>query len=262
MSRQRNFLAQLDNFQHEAYLAAQYLYSDMAIQHAASKSRTLYNRLNLTPRFWNTHSAACQVAAYLCIARVFDRSSPFNIDALLDSFEADLDKFSRSALADRKRDGKKEDPAWLQQYLESAYFPTKKDVDRLRKKVLEYREIYSRAIEPARHKYIAHRVKVKHEEVQALFAGGRVSEIWRLVTFLYALYNALWQQYHNARKPVLQPLRYSVKRIYDTDNQQSSPHEAMVRETKKLMQFLENATLDTPLNQTAHGRLRRPRSAG
>jgi hypothetical protein len=116
------------------------------------------------------------------------------------------------------------------------------DVARLRKKVADYRAIYVRAIEPARHKYIAHRVKVEHDEVQALFAGGKVRELWRLVTFLYALYLALWEQYHNGRKPILRPTRYSVKTIFDAKEQGSAPHEAIVAETKKLMQFIETAT--------------------
>jgi len=44
MARHRDFLAQLENFRHEAYAAAQYLYSDMAVQHAAWKSKKLLNR--------------------------------------------------------------------------------------------------------------------------------------------------------------------------------------------------------------------------
>jgi AbiU2 len=156
----KNFLTQLDNFRHEAYVAAQYLYSDMAVQHAASKSKKLLGRLNLTPRFWLTHSAATQAAAYLSLARVFDKSSAFNVDALLNTFESSLHLFSREALAERKRDGKAKDPEWLPDYLERAHYPTKGDVDRLRIKVESQRVVYERAVEPARHKYIAHRVKV------------------------------------------------------------------------------------------------------
>ncbi len=65
MVRHRDFLIQLENFRREAYDAAQYLYSEMAVQHAASKSRKLNNRLNKTPTIWLTHGAACQTAAYV-----------------------------------------------------------------------------------------------------------------------------------------------------------------------------------------------------
>lgn len=243
MARHHDFLVQLDNFRHEAYSAAQYLYADMAVQHAASTSSRLLARLNMTPTFWLTHSAASQVAAYVCLGRVFDTNSRYNIDALLNSFEANLALFSKSALAERKRDGKAEDPPWLAAYLAKSHYPDAKDIARLRKKVAEYREIYDRAIKPVRHKYIAHREKQEHSEVQALFAQGKVRELWRMVTFLYTFYEALWQQFHNGSKAVLRPRRYSVKTIYFAKQHSSAPHEAVIAETKALMQLIENAPM-------------------
>jgi hypothetical protein len=261
MTRHRDFLVQLENFRREAYLAAQYLYSEMAVQHAASKSERLLNRLNMTPTFWLSHGSACQTAAYVCLGRVFDTKSRFNVDELLNAFEANLHEFSREALAARKRDGKPSDPDWLEEYLQRSHYPTSHDVARLRAKVAEYRLVYDRAIKPARHKYIAHREKEEHAEVQALFAGGKVKELWRLVTFLYSLNNALWQQYHNGRRPVLRPQRYSVKSIYNAKLQSSAPHEHIVADTKKLMEFIEHATPNSSLNRTRHGGAPRPRSA-
>jgi hypothetical protein len=197
----------------------------------------------MTPTFWLTHSAASQVAAYVCLGRVFDTNSRYNIDALLNSFEANLALFSKSALAERKRDGKAEDPPWLAAYLAKSHYPDAKDIARLRKKVAEYREIYDRAIKPVRHKYIAHREKQEHSEVQALFAQGKVRELWRMVTFLYTFYEALWQQFHNGSKAVLRPRRYSVKTIYFAKQHSSAPHEAVIAETKALMQLIENAPM-------------------
>lgn len=253
MARHRDFLIQLENFRREAYVAAQYVYSEMAVQHAASKSQRLLRRLNMTPNFWRAHGSACQTAAYVCLGRVFDTNSKFSIDGLLNSFEANLDLFSREALAERKRDGRPEDPEWLPEYLQKSHYPTLRDVERLRSKVAEYRAVYNRAVKPARNKYIAHREKEEHAEVQTLFARGKVNELWRLVTFLFKLYNALAQQYHNGRRPVLRPQRYSVKTIYAAALQSSAPHEQIVRETKKLMQFIERATPDMSFNQSANG---------
>jgi hypothetical protein len=251
MQRHKSFLPQLENFRHEAYVAAQYLYSEMAIQHAASKSKRLLSRLNLTPLFWRTHLASSQAAAYLCLARVLDKSSAYNIDALLNAFEANLSEFSRDALSQRKREGRNDDPVWLSDYLDKAHYPTKADVARLRKRVADQRVIYERAIEPARHKYLAHRVKVDHHEVQALFSGGKVRELWRMVTFLYALYEALWEQYHNGRKPILRPMRYSVKTLFEAKHPRSGPHEAIVAETKKLMELIESASPNNSFNTAA-----------
>lgn len=251
MPGHRDFLNQLENFKHEADVAAQYLYSDMAVQHAVSKSKKLLGRLNMTPTFWHTHMAGMQVAAYVALGRVFDTKSRYNINALLDSFESGLSDFSREALAARKRDGCSTDPEWLPEYLEKSHYPTKRDVERLRLKVAEYREVYDRAVKPARHKYIAHREKKEHVEVQALFAGGKVRELWRLVTALYSMHEALWQQHQNGRKAVMRPIRYSVKSIYDSgDEGRSGPHERIVSETRKLMEFIENATANRSIEQT------------
>ena len=263
MAAHRQFLAQLDNFRHEAYVAAQYLYSDMAVQHAASKSRKLLNRLNMTPSFWMTHQAGMQVAAYVTIGRVFDTTSKYNINALLDSFDENLHEFSRAALADRKQEGRNEGCEWLEEYLQRAHYPDKRDVDRLRAKVAKYREIYERAVKPPRHKYIAHREKREHAEVQALFAAGKVRELWRLVTFLYAMYNALWEQYYNGRKPVIRPTRYSVRAIYDSKSEgRSGPHEIIISETRKLMQFMEHATPSaSPEERSSRRRVESPRKS-
>ena len=249
MSRQPDFPIQLENFRREAYAAAQYLYSDMAINHAASKSKRLLSRLNMTPTFWLVHGSACQAAAYVCLGRVFDKTSRFNVDKLIESFEKNLDIFSRDALAVRKREGNAKEPAWLQEYLQKSHYPTLRDVTRLRVRVAEYRAIYDKAVRPARNKYIAHREKVEHTEVEALFAGGKLKELWRLATFLYALYDALWNQYYNGRRPVLRPRRYSVKTIYEAKGFSGSPHEHIVAEARKLMEFIEQTTPDSTLDQ-------------
>ena len=97
ISRHKDFLVQLENFRHEAYVTAQYLYADMAVQHAASKSKKLLSRLNMSPRFWLAHAAASQEAAYIALGRVFDTKSKYNVNALLDAFEANLSLFQISS---------------------------------------------------------------------------------------------------------------------------------------------------------------------
>lgn len=242
MTRHRDFLIQLENFRHETYAAAQFLYSDMAVQHAGSKSPKLLARLNLTPRFWLAHAASSQTAAYISLGRIFDTTSKFNLGALLDCFEANLHLFAREALEERKREGRAEDPQWLAEYLAKAHYPTIKDVTRLRKRVEDYRAIYDKAVRRVRNKYLAHREKEDDADVQALYSSGKVRELWRLVTFLHALHIALREQYQNGRRPVIRLRRYSVKSIYDSKTDGNSPHESIVTETRKLMVFIENAT--------------------
>jgi hypothetical protein len=242
MSAHRQFEVQLENLRNEAGIAARYIYADMAVQHAVSKSQKLLNRLNRTPTFWIACGAAFQSAAYMSLGRVFDTKSKFNVAALLYAMEANLALFQREALATRKRDGKTADPPWLPDYLGSAYYPTARDVARLRKKVNDYRVVYVRAVKPARNKYLAHRETQDHAEVSALFGRGTLKDLWRLTTFLLQLHSILSELLHNGRKPVFGPIRYSVKTIFDAKTQRSQTHESIVREVKELMYFIENAT--------------------
>ena len=239
MARHHEFLVQLENFRHETTIAAQYLYSHMAVQHAACKSSKLLSRLNETPSFWSVYMAATQTATYVTLGRIFDTKSPYNVDALLNTFEANLDLFSRSSLETRKSEGTTTRPPWLDDYLLRAHYPTTKDVDRLRDHVKRYREFYDRAVKPVRHKYLAHREKQELSEVQELYGRGKVKELWKTVAFLLSLYEALLQQHINGRKPILRPIRYSVKNIYDHASERSGPHERIVRETQTLMERLQ-----------------------
>lgn len=243
MNGHRDFQIQLRNFGHEANVAAQYLYAEMAIQHAASKSKKLLNRLNDSPRFWLACGASLQSAAYISLGRVFDITSKYNINALLDTMETNLHIFQRAGLAARKRASVNLEPGQLQSYLDKAYYPTIADVSRLRNIVAKYRLIYDRVIRPARNKYLAHREKQEQTEVKALFASGTVRELWRLVTFLLQLEKILWEQLNNGRKPVFCSSRYSVKSMYDSPQQGSKAHEAMVADVKRLMKFIESAVL-------------------
>lgn len=238
--RHHDFLLQLENFRHETEVAAQYVYSGMAVEYAASKSSKLLNRLNETPRFWQVHLEATQTAAYVTLGRIFDTKSNYNVDALLNSFAANLELFSLTSLEARKLDGHSTRPNWIDSYLDRAHYPTLKDVERLRGYVKRYREFYDRAVKPVRHKYLAHREKQEHFEVQELYAKGTVKEMWKTVTFLLTLHDALLQQHLNGRKPILRSLRHSVKSIFDNDQSRSDPHEAIVRDTRKLMDRLQH----------------------
>ncbi len=237
-----SFENQLSSLDRESTVIANYVYAEMAIQHAASKSKKLLNRLNRTPSFWIACNAALQSAAYIAIGRVFDFKSPYNLEALVVAMEKNLSLFGRQALAERKREGKSIDPPWLQEYLDKAYYPKQSDITRIRKHIANYRTLYERAFMPVRHQYLAHRQAHGSEKAQQLFAKGKVKELWRLCTFLLRLHSALWDLMHNGRKPVLRPVRYSALVMYDSASHRSGAHEHIVRDTKKLMKFIETAS--------------------
>jgi hypothetical protein len=259
MTQHRQFTVQLESFQNEAKNAACFVYGEMAVQHAASKSRKLLGRLNRTPTFWLVSAVAFQTAAYISFGRIFDRSSRYNVDALLHAAEREIALFQRDALAERKRDGKPTDPPWLDDYLNKAFYPSLKDFQRLRRRVAQHRAVYERIIRPARNKYIAHRERHGHAEVQQLFGGGKLRELWRLTTFLLQLNEALWELLHNGRKPRLRPIRYSIRSIYDSKSSRSSAHEYIVQDVKNLMEVIGSAPPNPSIQRT--GRQRRAMSS-
>ena len=90
VSQHRQFTVQLESFGNEAKIAACYVYGEMAVKHAASKSGRLLNRLNRTPTFWLVSAAAFQTAGYISFGRIFDRKSRYNVHALLDAAEREI----------------------------------------------------------------------------------------------------------------------------------------------------------------------------
>lgn len=239
--RYENFEVQLKNFEHEVSLVAQYLYAEMTIQLAAFKSRKLLKKLNETPRFWTVCGSALQASAYISFGRIFDKTSPYNLNKLLKSMGNNVELFQRDALAKRKMEGQATEPEWLKGYLDSAYYPTSEDFRLLRKKVKAYKAIYEKVIEPVRNKYYAHRELEESSEVQTLFANGTLNEILDLSVSLLELSVVLWELLHNSKKPKIKQRRYSIKTIFESKKRTSAANEAMVTEVKVLMGTLTKA---------------------
>jgi hypothetical protein len=234
----RDFEKQLANLELEATVIANYVYAEMALHHAASKSRKLLVTLNRTPTLWRTIYAALQSSAYVALGRVFDLKSPYNIEALIVSMESDMTVFSHQALGTRKNFNS---PVQLQRYLASSYVPTNDDIRRIRRAVQRRRLVYNRAIMPVRHQYLAHR-QAEGATAQSLYAKGKVKEMWQLSCFLQHLYDQLWMLYHNGRKPKLRVTsRYSPKVMYDRPKNSSAPQERIVGDVRKLMTILLSA---------------------
>ena len=237
----RDFAKQLENLELEATVIANYVYAEWAMHHAASKSKKLLSVLNRTPTIWKTIHASLQTSAYLALGRVFDLKSPYNIEALLASMELDIAVFSTSSLGIRKASSGFSDPTKLRTYLSTAHALTRDDIGKLRRAVKRRRDVYDRAIMPVRHQYLAHR-QAHRGSAQALYAKGKVKEMWQLSRFLQHFYNQLWMLYHNGHKPELRGApRYSPKIMYDKPSPESGPQERTVRDVRELMNILRSA---------------------
>lgn len=213
--RAAEFEQELEVLRTEAEAAAQFFYSYLTIHAAAGDHKPVYRLLNASALFWNTILAGLQTSTFIVLGRILDQTSAHNVDRVLKIAQNHPDIFSKAALGKRKQGNLKAPPEWLPEYLEGAYMPRAADFRRLRAHVKKQRKIYDDKYRDLRRKVFAHKELTDPAAVSALFAKTNVRELQRLLVFFSRLYDALWQLFFNGRKPVLQPRRYSLKRMRD-----------------------------------------------
>jgi hypothetical protein len=169
---------------------------------------------------------------------VFDQQSKHNVDRLLKIAQSNMVIFSKEALAGRKRRGSANADEWLDEYLRDVYVPNADDFRRLRRHVAQRRRVYEDSYRALRHQIFAHKEISAEEDVQALFAKTNVRELQQLLIFLRRFHEALWQLYHNGRKPTLRPARYSVKRIREQPSPKHRDRALQERLTHEIEAFL------------------------
>jgi hypothetical protein len=172
---------------------------------------------------------------------VFDQQSKHNVDRLLKIAQSNMAIFSKESLAGRKRRGSANADEWLEEYLRDVYVPNVDDFRRLRHHVAKRRRIYEDNYRALRHQVFAHKEISAKADVQALFGKTNVRELQQLLIFLRRLHEALWQLYHNGRKPTLRPDRYSVKRIREQPSPEHRGRALQERLTHEIEAFLRTA---------------------
>lgn len=229
------FTRELEIFRTEAQAGAQFLYSYLAFDSIISENKKALDFVNHTPLFWKTNMGALQTSFFIVLGRVFDQTSKHNIDVLLKVAENNISIFSKSALAVRKKRESTNAHEWLDDYLKRSYEPTARDFRELRRKMKGYRRIYEANYRDIRRKVYAHKEVTESADVQKLFSKTNIRELQRVFVFVNALYEALWELFHNGRKPVLRAMRYSVKNIKKNRKpewQSQSVHEMIVGEAQ------------------------------
>jgi hypothetical protein len=240
---EQQFVRELEVFRTEVQSGTQFLYGYLAFNSILSEKKKVLNAINKTPLFWNTTMGALQTAFFIVLGRIFDQRSTHNIDRLLKLAQDNIGIFSKEALANRKRRDSSNADEWLDDYLKTSYEPTSKDFHALRKKIKDYRKIYEANYRDIRHMIYAHKEVSDAEEVQKLFSKTNIRELQRVFVFVNALYEALWQSLYNGRKPVLRPMRYSVKRMVrdrKPEWQSQSIQERMVGEIDDFLKVLDS----------------------
>jgi hypothetical protein len=235
------FERELEIFRTEVEGGTQFLYAYLAVHAAAARRRTVHRLLNEAPLFWNTCLAALQTGSFMALGRIFDNDSDHNLGKLLRITQDHPEIFTKVALGRRKQGNKPEPPDWLSEYLRDSYEPTARDFRRIRAHVRKRRKIYETSYRDIRHKWFAHKAVSDQTEIADLFRKTNTRELQQLFAFLCWLYEVLWELFFNGSKPVLRPLRYSVKRLRFTRPQ--GVHEKITHEVE---QFLRSASALVP----------------
>jgi AbiU2 len=118
------------------------------------------------------------------------------------------------------------------------YEPTPKDFRRIRAHIRKRRKIYENNYRDLRNKFFAHKDVSERAEIDALFGKGTVRELQQLFAFLGSLHEALWQLLFNGLKPILRPLRYSVRRMMNLPSPTMGPKAVQEHITHETERFL------------------------
>ncbi len=240
-----DFARELELFRIEAESALQFFFAWDSTHAVAAKSARVASLLNQAPLFWNTSLAALQSSTFVTLGRIFDPDlKNHSVTRLLTIGHANLEIFSKEALAERKRKQSENADEWLPDYLKSVYAPSGEDFRRLKAHVSPRRKIYEEKYRPLRHRMYAHRGVLSQEEVSNLFAKTNRRELQLLLVFLRRLHEALWQLYYNGYKPVLRPARYSVRRMLDMPSPNASRSALQERLVREVHTFLERHSRD------------------
>ena len=239
---EEQFQNELENFRLEIDISLQLLFAYLSIHAIAARNKKILEVMNHTPLFWNTNSYALQCSCFITLGRIFDQNSKHNIDRVLGIAQENLNIFSKESLAQRKRQLSENADEWLNDYMKDVYEPTIKDFRRLRRLAAKYRRIYEQGYRDIRHKIFAHREVVDKYEIDKLFQNTNITDMQKLSVFLSKLHDALWQLFHNGRKPVLKQVPFSAKQILIRkleEWRQGTVQERIVNDTKKLLTNLK-----------------------
>jgi|SoiMethySBSTD1v2_1073268.scaffolds.fasta_scaffold102858_2 hypothetical protein len=233
--RPSDFERELEVFGWEADAATQCFYAWLAVHAAIGDDENVHAVLDDAAVFWNTVLYSLQASTFIALNRIFDQDSKskHNINKLLRMAQDNAHMFTKLELGRRKKAASPNWRKWLRDYMRDAHQSTPEDFRRLRKHVRKWRRVYEVKYRPIRHNIYAHRGLFGGSESDILWGNTNIREMQLLLRFLRQLHEALWELFHNGRKPTLRPQRYAVKRMRDQPSatgRANDVHERMVRD--------------------------------
>jgi len=203
---EENFRGMLEVLRKDQREASQFFYASIATHNLASKSKEVADALNENPLYWNTVLGSLETSFFIALNRIFDNKSRHNIQKLIAFLKANSEELlSPGALEARKMEGVRqqggsETPAWLPKYIDSANYPDDKYFLRLERYVNKYKKIYTDNYAKIRHEVLAHNVTVRRVEVSKLYMKTNVRVVSRILSFVDAAYEYIWQMAWNGRR--------------------------------------------------------------
>jgi hypothetical protein len=167
----------------------------------ASKDKEVGAVLNSTPSTWDTIMHSLQTTMFILLGRVFDiDDEAFSIHKFVKYCSEHVEEFSWAALRQRKMNGLEKPPQWIEEYLNSAHYPQKEELLRLRGEVSKRCKIYEEKYKPIRHKLMAHKDFASIGRTDTLFAVTNIKELEEIVSFCNQIKLAIFEQYYNGRQ--------------------------------------------------------------
>lgn len=197
--------ALLQKYRGEVTTAIWSYFAWKSINNVAAKDPAIHAALNSNALTWNIVTHALQTTFVITLGRIFDVDrGALSVHSFLNKCQTEVEQFSKSALAMRKRRGAKDGAPWLTDYLADAYEPTKEDFRLLKRAVKPHQSKYEEIYRPIRNLVMAHKNLEAAVNSDVLFAKTRIGDIQDILTFLYQVEAVVTQLLFNGRKTELQ----------------------------------------------------------
>jgi hypothetical protein len=194
------FTDQLKMFRGEQEAAQQYFFTFLALNNIPAASERILHALNQTPQFWIVARHASLVTTIVSLGRIFDNAN-YSVGRLFTETSNDLAVFAQAALAARKL-AEGLSPTAAADFAATAHVLSAADIREMKKAIKPHRAIWEGSLSEVRNKVLAHR-EISHADADALYATVDVGQVVNILGCLAALHEALWQAFHNGRKPDL-----------------------------------------------------------
>jgi hypothetical protein len=243
------FETELETFRKEEESAQQFFFAYLSVRTLAAGSPDVLRTMNENPLFWVTTHYSMLVAAFVALGRIFDQDSKHNIDRVMGLAARDLSIFSLDALRTRK-EALQITAEEAAEYVADKHALTSDDVKLLRKQIDVRRRAYEDRYRDIRHRVFAHKATADMTEINRMFAKTNIDEMKSLFGFLHSLHGALWEAFHNGRRPDVIPYQFVLSPDPAPRYKSLAPGERIFREGHAVLgsmrRDLEKPAVDQP----------------